>query len=64
MTDWCKQTFKKNGLLNRIKQSESSEKEVEQKVRFHFIGKMESVALLGSELLEEAHQTWRMPNCG
>ena len=33
MNDWCKETFKHNGLLERIKVAEDGEAEVERKVR-------------------------------
>lgn len=30
MSNWCKRTFKKNGLLEKIKKSEVTEKQVEE----------------------------------
>ena len=33
MNDWCKEMFKHNGLLERIKVAENGEAEVERKVR-------------------------------
>lgn len=32
MNEWCKQTFAKNGLIERIKRSETGEKETENMV--------------------------------
>jgi oligoribonuclease len=32
MSDWCKKTFKKNGLLEKINQSQMTEEKVEKEV--------------------------------